>query len=72
LSLGQTVTVSVRNPERIIKASSNEGDIVLRAFCGCGTAVVAAQTLKRQWIGIDASGRSQSITNFACNLIPSL
>ncbi len=41
--------------ERIIKASSNEGDIVLDPFCGCGTAVVAAQNLKRKWIGIDVS-----------------
>jgi DNA modification methylase len=41
--------------ERIIRASSNENDIVLDAFCGCGTALVAAQTLKRQWIGIDIS-----------------
>jgi DNA modification methylase len=41
--------------ERIIKASSNPNDIVLDAFCGCGTALVAAQTLKRQWIGIDMS-----------------
>jgi DNA modification methylase len=41
--------------ERIIVASSNENDIVLDAFCGCGTALVAAQTLKRQWIGIDIS-----------------
>jgi hypothetical protein len=41
--------------ERIIKSSSNEGDIVLDAFCGCGTALVAAQKLKRQWIGIDIS-----------------
>jgi len=39
--------------ERIIKASSNEGDLVLDPFCGCGTAVVAAQRLKRRWIGID-------------------
>ena len=39
--------------ERIIKASSNEGDIVLDPFCGCGTAVVAAQNLKRKWIGMD-------------------
>jgi DNA modification methylase len=37
--------------ERIIKSSSNENDIVLDAFCGCGTAVVAAQNLNRQWIG---------------------
>ena len=41
--------------ERIIKASSNENDIVLDAFCGCGTALVAAQQLGRQWIGIDIS-----------------
>jgi DNA modification methylase len=41
--------------ERIIKSSSNENDIVLDAFCGCGTALVAAQKLKRQWIGIDIS-----------------
>jgi len=41
--------------ERMIKASSNENDIVLDAFCGCGTALVAAQNLKRQWIGIDIS-----------------
>jgi DNA modification methylase len=41
--------------ERIIKVSSNENDIVLDAFCGCGTALVAAQNLKRQWIGIDVS-----------------
>jgi site-specific DNA-methyltransferase (adenine-specific) len=34
--------------ERIVKASSNENDIVLDAFCGCGTALVAAQNLKRQ------------------------
>jgi site-specific DNA-methyltransferase (adenine-specific) len=44
--------------ERIIKASSNENDIVLDAFCGCGTALVAAQKLKRQWIGIDISPTS--------------
>ena len=41
--------------ERIVNASSNENDIVLDAFCGCGTALVAAQKLKRQWIGIDVS-----------------
>jgi hypothetical protein len=41
--------------DRIIKSSSNENDIVLDAFCGCGTALVAAQKLKRQWIGIDIS-----------------
>lgn len=40
---------------RIISASSNEGDIVLDAFCGCGTALASAQANKRKWIGIDIS-----------------
>jgi len=44
------------------KASSNEGDLVLDPFCGCGTAVHAAQKLNRQWIGID-------ITHLAVSLI---
>ena len=39
--------------ERIIRASSNEGDVVLDPFCGCGTAVVAAHRLGRRWVGID-------------------
>jgi len=41
--------------DRIIKASSNPNDIVLDAFCGCGTALVSAENLNRQWIGIDIS-----------------
>lgn len=41
--------------ERIITASSREGDVVLDRFCGCGTAVVVAERLKREWIGIDIS-----------------
>ena len=41
--------------ERIIAASSNSGDVVLDPFCGCGTAVDAAQKLGRQWIGIDVT-----------------
>ncbi|MDV2988841.1 MAG: DNA methyltransferase [Dehalogenimonas sp.] len=48
--------------ERIIKYSTNEGDIVLDPFCGCGTAIVAAQKLKRRWIGID-------VTHLAINLM---
>ena len=39
--------------ERIIKASSNEGDVVLDPFCGCGTAVAVAEKLNRKWLGID-------------------
>jgi site-specific DNA-methyltransferase (adenine-specific) len=41
--------------ERIIAASSKEGDVVLDPFCGCGTAVDAAQKLRRQWVGIDVT-----------------
>ncbi len=48
--------------ERIVKVSSNEGDIVLDPFCGCGTAIHAAQKLNRQWIGID-------VTHLAINLV---
>ena len=48
--------------ERIISASSNEGDVVLDPFCGCGTAVVASERLNRRWIGID-------VTHLAISLI---
>ena len=48
--------------ERIIRASSNEGDVVLDPFCGCGTATVAAERLNRRWIGID-------ITHLAITLV---
>ena len=41
--------------ERIINASSKEGDVVLDPFCGCGTAVAVAERLKRRWIGIDVT-----------------
>lgn len=41
--------------ERIIAASSNPGDVVLDPFCGCGTAVAAAQKLGRRWVGIDVT-----------------
>ncbi|MBU2600646.1 MAG: restriction endonuclease [Actinobacteria bacterium] len=48
--------------ERIILASTNEGDVVLDPFCGCGTTVAVAQRLKRRWIGID-------VTHLAITLI---
>jgi site-specific DNA-methyltransferase (adenine-specific) len=41
--------------ERIVQASSNEGDIVFDPFCGCGTAIAAAQKLDRKWISIDSN-----------------
>ncbi|HYP02327.1 MAG TPA: DNA methyltransferase, partial [Pyrinomonadaceae bacterium] len=44
--------------ERIIGASSNEGDSVLDAYCGCGTTIAVAQRLKRNWIGIDITYQS--------------
>jgi len=44
--------------EKIIKASSNEGDTVLDAYCGCGTTVAVAERLKRNWIGIDITYHS--------------
>lgn len=47
--------------ERIIQASSNEGDVVLDAYCGCGTTVTASQKLNRQWIGIDITYQSISL-----------
>ena len=50
--------------ERIISASSNEGDVVLDPFCGCGTAVAVAERLKRRWVGID-------ITHLAISLMKS-
>ena len=47
--------------ERIIKASSNPGDIVLDAFCGCGTTLVAARNLGRRFVGIDISPSSCNV-----------
>ncbi len=49
--------------ERIIKASSNEGDVVLDPFCGCATACVAAENLGRKWIGIDISPKAVELVN---------
>jgi len=60
--LGYETQKPVSLLERIIQASSNEDDVVLDPFCGCGTAVVAAQKLNRRWIGID-------VTHLAINLM---
>jgi len=48
--------------ERVIRVGSNEGDLILDPFCGCGTAIAVAEKLKRRWIGID-------ITYLAINLV---
>jgi DNA modification methylase len=47
--------------EKIIKASSNEGDCVLDAYCGCGTTIAVAHRLNRKWIGIDITYQSISL-----------
>ena len=47
--------------ERIVKASSNEGDVVLDPFCGCATTCIASQKLFRKWIGIDVSHRAYEL-----------
>lgn len=60
--LGYPTQKPVALLERILSASSNEGDVVLDPFCGCGTTVHAAQKLDRQWIGID-------VTHLAIGLI---
>ena len=65
---GERLGYPTQKPEallvRIIEASSNPGEVVLDPFCGCGTAIAAAQKLNRQWIGID-------ITHLAITLIRS-
>ena len=52
---------------RIIDASSNEGDMVLDPFCGCATTCVAAQDLNRKWLGIDISARAAELVNRRIN-----
>ena len=60
--LGYLTQKPVALLERIVKASSNPGEVVLDPFCGCGTTIAAAQKLSRRWIGID-------ITHLAISLI---
>lgn len=56
--LGYPTQKPLKLLERIVELSSQPNDIVLDAFCGCGTALVAAQNMGRQWIGIDVSPTS--------------
>ncbi len=60
--LGYQTQKPVALLERIISASSDEGDVVLDPFCGCGTTIAAAEKLRRRWLGID-------VTYLAINLI---
>ena len=50
--------------DRIIRASSNEGDLVLDPFCGCGTATAVAERLNRRWIGIDITHLAVSLMRY--------
>jgi site-specific DNA-methyltransferase (adenine-specific) len=68
--LGYPTQKPIALMERILSASSNDGDVVLDPFCGCGTTIAAAQKLHRRWIGIDIilrdarRGRSTRLTYF--------
>ena len=60
--LGYATQKPIALLERILSTSSDAGDVLLDPFCGCGTAIHAAQKLKRNWIGID-------VTHLAISLI---
>jgi site-specific DNA-methyltransferase (adenine-specific) len=62
--LGYPTQKPVALLERIIQASSNPGDVVLDPFCGCGTAIAAAQKLGRRWIGIDITHLSVALQKY--------
>ena len=59
--LGYPTQKPERLLERVIETSSNEGDTVLDAYCGCGTTVAVAQRLRRSWIGIDITYQSIAV-----------
>src|SRR5205814_1992721 len=63
-ALGYPTQKPVSLLERIIQASSNPDDVVLDPFCGCGTAVAAAQKLGRRWIGIDITHLSIALQKY--------
>ena len=56
--------------ERIITASSNEGDVVLDPFCGCATTLIAAEKLGRQWAGIDLSEKAVDLVKLRLSELP--
>lgn len=63
-SLGYPTQKPLELLERIISASSNPGDVILDSFCGCGTAIAAAQKLGRRWIGIDITHLSIALQKY--------
>lgn len=71
MSVNERIGYPTQKPEklleRIIKASSNEGDVVLDPFVGGGTTVVVADKLKRNWIGIDQSVQAIKVSEFRLN-----
>ncbi len=75
--LGYPTQKSLALLERIIRASSNEGDLVLDPFAGCGTSIHAAEALGRRWIGIDVARfsaglvKNRVLRNFSKTLSPS-
>ena len=65
--LGYPTQKPLKLLQRIIKASSNEGDLVLDPFCGCATAPVAAEQLGRRWVGIDISPKAAELVQYRLN-----
>ncbi len=59
--LGYPTQKPLKLLERIVKASSDEGDVILDPFCGCATTMVAAQQLQRRWIGVDIEVKAVDI-----------
>lgn len=62
--LGYPTQKPVELLKRILEASSNEGDVVLDPFCGCGTTIAAAQELGRTWLGIDITFLATSLIKY--------
>ena len=66
-SLGYPTQKPIALLERIIRASSSDGDVVIDPFCGCATALIAAEKLERQWLGIDLSPKAVELVHDRLN-----
>ncbi len=72
-SLGYPTQKPLKLLERVVSVSSNPGDVVLDPFCGCGTAIAAAQKLGRRWIGIDITHLSVALQKYRMeNMFPGI